>query len=271
MEYHLEFALFFLLLFSTMTSQDLFAVKRTDGTFYQGVLPVSPTSSDDWIKSAKIIGESGWNVAKLKKLSFHPDGTMYGYCLQDPSSLLTTGTIYKAPPPSRLQPLSFFGWLNNATRVCTITDLSNLCPFFDPDGKLYLDWEDKLYTVPSNSTLHLQDRVRGWCDFKFLFFDPEGILYGVENGKLHKRGPPTAPDDDWLATSTIIGTVGWSDFQFLFFMSSGELYGVYQDKFYKGSTPTQSIDAHTWLASSTLIGSSGWSQFKFLMSPLHNK
>ena len=102
--------------------------------------------------------------------------------------------------------------------------------------------------------------------------DPEGILYGVEkNGKFHKRSPPTAPDDNWLATSTLIGTAGWSDFQLLFFMSSGELYGGYQDKFYKGSTPTQSIDAHTWMASSTLIGESGWSQFLNLLTPLRRE
>ena len=186
-----------------------------------------------------------------------------------PIDFSVKNAIYKAPLPNYSQPLSFSTWLYKATHVFDMPGLMVASLVFDPDGKLYFVVDDKLYMMLPNSTKSYKElAVKGWSAFKFLFFNPEGILYGVENGKLRKRSPPTAPDDDWLATSTLIGTAGWSDFQFLFFMSSGELYGVYQDKFYKGSPPTQSIDAHTWLASSTLIGSSGWSQFKFLMSPL---
>lgn len=38
----------------------------------------------------------------------------------------------------------------------------------------------------------------GWSVFKFLFFGPQGILYGVENGRFHKRGPPKHAGDSWL-------------------------------------------------------------------------
>ena len=36
----------------------------------------------------------------------------------------------------------------------------------------------------------------GWFSYNFLFFDPEGILYVIKNGKLYKRSPPTDPTDD---------------------------------------------------------------------------
>ena len=206
---------------------------------------------------------------------------MYGSHF-DPGSttLKTTGTgplkfdpateiIYKSPPPTDHQPVSFSTWLTEGTSVWDQI-ATGLIAFFDPDGRLYIASEDTLCTVHSNSAAPLGKG--GWSAFKFLFFDPEGILYDVEkNGKFHKRSPPTAPDDDRLATSTLIGTAGWSDFQFLSFMSSGELYGVYQDKFYKGPPLTQSSGAHTWMASSKLIGSSGWSQFAFLVSLLRHE
>ncbi|XP_015771928.1 PREDICTED: uncharacterized protein LOC107350219 [Acropora digitifera] len=96
-----------------------------------------------------------------------------------------------------------------------------------------------------------------------------GILHGVENGKLHKRSPPTDTGDDWLGTSTLIGTSGWSDFHKLFFMFNGKLYGVYEDSFYKGSPPSSARStSDQWIASSTLIGEVGWNDFVFLMSPL---
>ena len=134
---------------------------------------------------------------------------------------VSKNAIYKAPLPNYSQPLSFSTWLYKATHVFDMPGLMVASLVFDPDGKLYFVVDDKLYMMLPNSTKSYKElAVKGWSAFKFLFFNPEGILYGVENGKLHKRGPPTAPDDDWLATSTVTGTVGWNDFQLLFFMSS---------------------------------------------------
>lgn len=94
----------------------------------------------------------------------------------------------------------------------------------------------------------------------------ECSIYGVVNGKLHKKHSPTAADDNWLGTSTLVGTGGWNYFQILFFMSDGDLYGVHQGKFYKRSPPTHSQD--DWLGYATLIGSGDWSVFNFPMAPL---
>ena len=105
-----------------------------------------------------------------------------------------------------------------------------------------------------------------WSVFQFLFFDPRGILYGVENGKFLKRAPPKFASDNWLRSATLIGTGGWNRFQFLFFMADGDLYGVHSGKFYKRSVPTHGGD--NWLRSAKMIGTGGWSVFKYLMSPL---
>nr|5C2N_A Chain A, Beta propeller [Enterobacteria phage L1]5C2N_B Chain B, Beta propeller [Enterobacteria phage L1]5C2N_C Chain C, Beta propeller [Enterobacteria phage L1]5C2N_D Chain D, Beta propeller [Enterobacteria phage L1]5C2N_E Chain E, Beta propeller [Enterobacteria phage L1]5C2N_F Chain F, Beta propeller [Enterobacteria phage L1]5C2N_G Chain G, Beta propeller [Enterobacteria phage L1]5C2N_H Chain H, Beta propeller [Enterobacteria phage L1]5C2N_I Chain I, Beta propeller [Enterobacteria phag len=45
--------------------------------------------------------------------------------------------------------------------------------------------------------------------FKFLFFSPDGTLYGVHNDKLYKGTPPTSDNDNWLARATLIGNGGW--------------------------------------------------------------
>ena len=103
-------------------------------------------------------------------------------------------------------------------------------------------------------------------------------MYGLENGKLHKRSPPTDPTDDWLGTSELIGTTGWRGFRFLFFMSNGELYAVADEEgknlqkasLYKGLSPTQGTSFDKWLASSstTLIAKDGFDTMQFLMSPI---
>ena len=92
------------------------------------------------------------------------------------------------------------------------------------------------------------------------------MLYGVENGRFHKREPPTHAGDNWLGSATLIGTGGWNHFKLLFFLNDGKLYGVHNDKFYKRTPPVRGND--NWLGSAELIGSGGWSVFKFLMGPL---
>ena len=63
----------------------------------------------------------------------------------------------------------------------------------------------------------------GWDSFKFLFFDPDGVLYGAKDGRFYKRAPPTCSDDNWQGSATVIGRSGWSAFQFLFFDPQGTL------------------------------------------------
>ncbi|KAK2567214.1 Tachylectin-2 [Acropora cervicornis] len=103
----------------------------------------------------------------------------------------------------------------------------------------------------------------GWNDFKFLFFHPDGTLYGVLNDKFYKGPiPESSSAEDWIAHATLIGTAGWNAFQFLFFDPEGVLYGVHNDKFYKRSPPTFPSD--NWIGSATIVGSGGWHVFKFL-------
>lgn len=79
----------------------------------------------------------------------------------------------------------------------------------------------------------------GWKDSRFLFFDPDGILYGVYNGKFYKRHPLGFPgtDPDWLGTASLVGSDGWSVFKFLFFDPVGILHGVINGNLYQSSPP----------------------------------
>jgi len=116
------------------------------------------------------------------------------------------------------------------------------------DGSSYLDWIHHDVTLVGSG---------GWNAFKFLFFDPEGLLCGVETitGKFYKGTPPTFAADSWLSSATLLGSGGdWSVFHFLFFDSQGILYCIGGGEFHKRS----------WLGTSTLIGASGWSDFRFL-------
>ena len=110
----------------------------------------------------------------------------------------------------------------------------------------------------------------GWSAFQFLFFDPQGTLYGVLNGKFYKRSPPVSGDDMWIQSSTMIGKEGWDKFTHLFFMPNGELYGV-KDERDERVHPLLICSSVIWIQDSTCIGSDGWSPFKFLISPLHRK
>ena len=55
----------------------------------------------------------------------------------------------------------------------------------------------------------------GWNGFQFLFFMPDGILFGVNNGKFYKRSPPAYASDNWLGSAEMIGSGGWKVFKFL--------------------------------------------------------
>ena len=89
----------------------------------------------------------------------------------------------------------------------------------------------------------------------FFFFDPEGILCGVANGKFYRRAPYT-----WLrqlaGICSLVGSRDWEVFQFLFFDPMGTLYGVENGNFYKREPPTHAED--DWLGSATCICTEGW-------------
>ncbi|XP_078363202.1 uncharacterized protein LOC144647292 isoform X2 [Oculina patagonica] len=260
-----------------MACHELFGVVndgRFAGNFYKRTPP--QCGSPNWLGTAKPIGIGGWN--DFNHLFFHPDGTLYG---------VWDDKFYKGPPP---EGSSAFDWKTKASLIGNVGWKDFKFLFFDPDGVLYgvHNTTDKFYKrcPPAGTPGSDPDWIGnatllgsgGWCNYKFLFFDTSGILYGVENesGKFHRRIPPTDPTDNWLGSSTLIGTGGWNDFQLLYFMPAtdrpdGELYGVYKDKFYKGPPPTHgSGSSDNWLGSAETetIGSVGWSKFKFLMSPL---
>lgn len=250
-----------------MSSMDLFgAMYGADGGGFYHKIPCEKYTKD-WQSSMKKIGSSGWNA--FDHLFFHPDGNLYGV-VRDKNQLV------KAPPPSNPSTLQQ-DWCKNATTVSD--NMGNIkLLFFDPDGNLYGVKDDKLYTgpLPSNAEDSWFDSAKqvgpsGWSFFNFLFFDPEGILHGVnfKSGTLHRRAPPTDPTDDWLGTSTLIGT-DWRGFRFLFFMSNGQLYAVLQDRenLHKGSPPIKSTPCDIWLASTRIIDEAGFNVFQFLMSPI---
>ena len=67
----------------------------------------------------------------------------------------------------------------------------------------------------------------GWQNFKFLFFDPNGMLYAlpVSKGNLLTGSPPVSGSghsDSWCAKANVIGLGGWNTFSFLFFNSKME-------------------------------------------------
>ena len=124
------------------------------------------------------------------------------------------------------------------------------------DGKLYArtppqyandDWLGSTTELGTGGT-------EGWNDFQFLFFHPDGTLYGVWNDKFYKGPLPEGISaTDWINQAILIGTNGWKAFKFLFFDPEGVLYGVHGDKFYKRLPPTYPHD--NWIGSATLVGS----------------
>ncbi|XP_078363500.1 uncharacterized protein LOC144647587 [Oculina patagonica] len=225
-------------------------------------------ASDNWIGSATVLGSKGWDDFKF--LFFHPDGTLHG--------VLLNGKFYKGPPPDGS---SAADWVAKATIVGTsgfhTSCLRKICRIYWPqkitNKELYQRTGQRDIAMPwkgSNGNLWSQPYVpprreedytyTGWNGFQFLFFDPEGMLYGVYNDKFYKRLPPAYGSDNWIGTATLVGTHGWSFFKFLFFDPEGILYGVFKNgKFHKRSPPTAGND--NWLGSSTLIGATGWNRF----------
>ncbi|CAH3182426.1 unnamed protein product [Porites evermanni] len=88
-------------------------------------------------------------------------------------------------------------------------------------------------------------------------------LFGVKEGKLYVRSPPTSANDNWMASAKEIGSGAWGAFSHLFFHPNGTLYGVMNGKLYKGPPPSGS-SSDDWIAKATNIGKGAWDSFKFL-------
>lgn len=130
---------------------------------------------------------------------------------------------------------------------------------------------DKFYKGPSPQGSSAREWINqatlignvGRRCFQFLFFDPDGILYGVYKSKFYKGLPPGFPGTDpkWLGIASLVGSDGWSIFKFLFFDPIGTLYGVIKGNLYRRSPPTD--PANCWLVTPSQIGTGGWEDFQF--------
>ncbi|KAL9981919.1 hypothetical protein ACROYT_G010683 [Oculina patagonica] len=251
-----------------------------NGKFHKRSPPTA--GNDNWLGSSTLIGATGWN--RFHKLFFMADGDLYG---------VFDGKFFKRSSPTHERD----DWLGSSKKIGSagwhlfkflmsalnliMSIMFQLCILVSVFGTitcssvgenlLFGVFGGKLYarTPPKYASDNWIGSAtvlgsKGWDDFKFLFFHPDGTLYGVLlNGKFYKGPPPDGSSAaDWVAKATIVGTSGWNGFQFLFFDPEGMLYGVYNDKFYKRLPPAYGSD--NWIGSATLVGSRGWSLFKFL-------
>ncbi|OCT83550.1 hypothetical protein XELAEV_18021690mg [Xenopus laevis] len=107
-----------------------------------------------------------------------------------------------------------------------------------PTGKLFAIREGKLYSGPvsscTNQILFSLDRRigrSGWDMFKFLSFDPRGLLCAVTHSGTVYRGPP--PKDEcnrWIGVQGAFGgECNCSDVDSVFFDPQGTLYAITSD------------------------------------------
>ncbi|CAH2299293.1 Hypothetical predicted protein [Pelobates cultripes] len=183
--------------------------------------------------------------------------------MDTPDTLLFAVKDYVArtglPPKDRLDSFE--------ARSKIVGKLNNVSKFaFNPEGVLFAVRGTELFTgaMPSNPNLDWFSTAQrvgksDWDRFKFVFFDPNGLLYAAtKNGEFYKGPAPSNENVSWLyGQATKIGTDGWNDFYALFFDPKGILYAVTKDdKLVMRSPPTKANDE--WLHSSTTIGNGGW-------------
>uniref|UniRef100_A0A8C5LPS5 Tachylectin 2 domain-containing protein n=1 Tax=Leptobrachium leishanense TaxID=445787 RepID=A0A8C5LPS5_9ANUR len=154
------------------------------------------------------------------------------------------------------------GRLNNVSKIA-----------INPCRELFAIRGEDLYRgpMPSNASVDwftVAKRVGkgGWNKYKFIVFDPCGVLYAATHDGLFYKGP--APCNDtvcWLSSQAIqVGAAAWDKFDALFFDSKAILYTVsHDDKLLKRYPPTRADD--NWNASSTTIGKAGWRSLTHFM------
>ena len=146
--------------------------------------------------------------------------------------------------------------------------------FFHPEGDLYGVVEDTKQLVkappPSNPSTEQSEWRKAATvvssdmgNFKFLFFDPDGNLYGVKGENLYTGPLPLNPQEPWLDSAKPVGANTWSSFNFLFFDNKGFLYGLHFENgtLHQRIPPVDKND--DWLKTSKVIGTN-WRKFRFL-------
>ncbi|KAM3937023.1 uncharacterized protein RB166_003122 [Leptodactylus fuscus] len=163
-------------------------------------------------------------------------------------------------------------------RAVVIGKLENVSHVIcSPEGEMFCVWGADLYRGPLPSTEGVDwfskaKRVgKGvWNKFSFLFFHPNGELYGITyQGEFYKGPQPDNENIPWMyeeATQIGVTTHGWATLEALCFDPNGVLYAITtDDKLVKGKPPTkQSYDE--WLKTTTMLGEGGWKDLSYFMS-----
>ncbi|CAH2299212.1 Hypothetical predicted protein [Pelobates cultripes] len=155
------------------------------------------------------------------------------------------------------------GKIMNASRV-----------FFSPEGELFAVRGGDVYRGPMPSEQGLEwfnvakkvGKV-DWDSFKFILFDPNGVLYAVTGkGDFYKGPAPTNENMPWLyRQATKIGSGMWNSLRALFFDPQGILYAVKSDgRLVKRNPPTDSKD--DWFATCIPVGNENWFQLTHFMA-----
>ncbi|KAM8940484.1 uncharacterized protein RCH25_000529 isoform 1-T1 [Pelodytes ibericus] len=212
----------------------LFAVR--DYTARAGLPPTNYL--DDFNTRSAIVGK----LSDVRKIAFNPEGELYA---------IRGSELYTGPMPSSGNQ----DWFSSAKRVGKVDWDKIKSLFFDRKGLMYVVTKDgAFYKGPAPSNEHVswlycqatQIGNTGWNTFAALFFDLKDVLYAVtDSDKLVMRSPPIKVDDNWLASSTTIGTNGWYALShFMDVSPDGDLWCVdtKNGKIYKGAIPTKSND-----------------------------
>uniref|UniRef100_A0A8C5QRP6 Tachylectin 2 domain-containing protein n=1 Tax=Leptobrachium leishanense TaxID=445787 RepID=A0A8C5QRP6_9ANUR len=147
------------------------------------------------------------------------------------------------------------GKLKNAAKI-----------FFSPGGELFIVRGGDVFKghvpVPEGQEWFDVAKKVGkveWGNFKFLLFNPKGILYAVTNNGDFYEGPaPTNENMSWLCQQAKkIGTGNWDSLRALFFDPEGLLYAVRSDgKLVQRSPPT--CPEEDWLNTAAQVGKDSW-------------
>ncbi|XP_063315827.1 uncharacterized protein LOC134615269 [Pelobates fuscus] len=161
------------------------------------------------------------------------------------------------------------------TRSSTVGKLKDVSKIvFSPEGELFAVRGGDMYrgSMPSNGKLDWFSKARRvgrreWDQFKFLLFDPNGILYAAtKDGKLYKGPKPDNENVSWINDqATKIGIRMWDYFDALFFDPEGTLYAVTHSGSLEMRSPPSDIEDN-WIGSSTNLAHEGWSDLSHFIA-----
>ncbi|XP_056407355.1 tachylectin-2-like [Hyla sarda] len=209
---------------------------------------------DRYKERASILGK----VNNISHLACSPDGELF--CIRQ-------GDLYRGPMPSKKD----VDWFTLAQRVGRIDWDRARRILFHPDGEFYVVTNNgEMYKGPAPDNEHLPwfyavaKRIgdKYWNEYNILFFDLEGLLYGVHTDKFYNGAPPTEENASWIRTC--IGGRDWERLTyFMGYTLDKKLWSVdkYNGNVYRGDTPTPQ-QLHYLINADYL----GWSfnQYRFL-------